>query len=189
MNAGTYFFTLGCVLLIVEASNMRVRNLVPLFGSLASVKLSFSMACIAMISLAPCVQPTPYRRHERHTADIGTPPTTQVNPPRIMLLTLPSGGDHAQYEEDLAAWHEGRRPTKPKFRLFWFEPTSLGYWGGVSYTTGALLYNIGAVLVTFLSLAQLCGAACPWHVPHRGLEHMRMPPQAVPQPSPMHSRA
>jgi hypothetical protein len=49
-----------------------------------------------------------------------------------------------QYEEDLVAWHEGRRPAKPKFRLFWIEPTSLGYWGGVSYTAGALLYNIGA---------------------------------------------
>ena len=48
------------------------------------------------------------------------------------------------YEEDLIAYKEQRRTTKPKFRLVCFEPSSLGWWGGVSYTTGALLYNIGA---------------------------------------------
>ena len=73
LRAGTYFFTVGCILLIVEAANMR-------------------------------------------------------------------------YEEDLEAWQDGRRTAKPKFRLLCFEPTSLGWWGGVSYTIGALLYNIGAAL-------------------------------------------
>ena len=51
-----------------------------------------------------------------------------------------------RYEEDLVAYHERRRTAKPKFHLVCFEPTSLGWWGGVSYTTGALLYNIGAGL-------------------------------------------
>jgi len=56
----------------------------------------------------------------------------------------PQGCTPRRYEEDLVAWKEGRRTAKPKFHLVCFEPTSLGWWGGVSYTTGALLYNIGA---------------------------------------------
>jgi len=44
------------------------------------------------------------------------------------------------------AYQERRRTAKPKFHLVCFEPTNLGWWGGVSYTTGALLYNIGAGL-------------------------------------------
>ena len=60
------------------------------------------------------------------------------------------------YEEDLVAYQERRRTAKPKFRLVCFEPSSLGYWGAVSYSIGALLYNIGD-LNSMLCAPMQCG--------------------------------
>lgn len=44
---------------------------------------------------------------------------------------------------ELAQWKAGQRPVKPRFRCLWLDPKNLGWWGGVSYTFGALLYNVG----------------------------------------------
>jgi hypothetical protein len=47
------------------------------------------------------------------------------------------------YPVELAQWKAGQRPHKPRFRFLWMDPSNLGWWGGVSYTFGALLYNVG----------------------------------------------
>mmetsp|Transcript_14589 Transcript_14589/g.44097 ORF Transcript_14589/g.44097 Transcript_14589/m.44097 type:complete len:370 (+) Transcript_14589:270-1379(+) len=49
-----------------------------------------------------------------------------------------------EYPDEVIAWKAGRRPTKPRFRMLGWEPRNFAWWAGVSYTFGALLYNVSA---------------------------------------------
>lgn len=64
------------------------------------------------------------------------------------LLTVESL--NLQYDEEMTEWKTGDRATKPKFRIVGLALDNLGWWAGVSYTTGALMYNVGST--SFLSM-------------------------------------
>lgn len=62
----------------------------------------------------------------------------------VGCFTLTVESLNLQYDEEMTEWKTGKRAEKPKFHLFGFPLRNLGWWAGVSYTTGALMYNVGS---------------------------------------------
>lgn len=51
-----------------------------------------------------------------------------------------------EFPTEMAAYKDGQRPAPPKFRALWFAPRNFAWWAGVSYTFGAILYNVSATI-------------------------------------------
>ncbi|KAA6428279.1 MAG: hypothetical protein FRX49_01875 [Trebouxia sp. A1-2] len=52
---------------------------------------------------------------------------------------------NTNYPAQMAAWNANRRQGKrPRYHIIGFHPKSYAWWGGLSYTIGALQYNIAA---------------------------------------------